>query len=303
MNLYPRVAVLVASFNGSEWISSQILSINSQLDCSIHIFVRDDGSLDDTIEIIKKMAMKIPITIIDSHDFFTGSSAKNFFELIYGIDSSKFDYIAFADQDDIWFPEKIKNSIRLMIDTNSVAYSSNLIAFDNKLQRSWFIDKVSNKKRFDYLFQGASAGCTYVLSRSALDFVKVKLMDKTDDFPKFFSHDWVIYAICRSFDLMWVHDKRSFIAYRQHDRNVFGAKPGIKGFFARIELIKNGWYRGHILYLKKFIRCSPQELKIISAVERMNLTDRCYLIWNIKLLRREFLARLQLAFLIFFKIL
>jgi rhamnosyltransferase len=230
---------------------------------------------------------KNSITIIKSKNFEPSSASKNFFKILDVVNCNEYDYISFCDQDDIWFPEKITESIKKMQEFNADAYSSNLSAFNNDSRKSWTLEKSNNQKKFDYLFQGASAGCTYVLSSRAAQLVKTIMGNDLRNFPRHFSHDWTIYAICRSHGLKWVHDNRAFIAYRQHTKNVFGAKPGLIGLIQKIRMASDGWYRSHVLFLKKFLACSKDEIQIISAVENMSITSKIYLLKNIFSFRRK----------------
>ena len=290
-----KVAVLLATYNGEDWIRSQISSIKNQVDCEVHIYIRDDGSSDHTLEIINKLISDSQLTIIDNNGMPTGSAALNFFKIFEILDFKNYDYISFADQDDIWFPEKIIEGIKLINRTRSDGYSSNLIAFDNNSIKSWLINKKSNQRKYDYLFQGASAGCTYILNVEATKLIRKVMAQEFKNLSLDCSHDWIIYAICRSHGLRWVHDDRSFIAYRQHGRNVYGAKSGIKGFLFKIKMLREGWYKTQILYLNNFILGTDSEKKILLAIERIALKDRLFLIYKIGSLRRELSARIYLA--------
>jgi rhamnosyltransferase len=292
------VAILMATYNGADWIEPQISSIRSQLKCSYHLYVRDDGSTDQTIDIIKNESKNdLNIILMDSFGFSTGGASSNFFLMLSNIDEKKYKYISFSDQDDIWFPEKIVTAVDYMIANGADAYSSNLIAYDNNSIKAWVLDKCVESCKFDYIFQGASAGCTYVLASHTVSKIKSVMVDFLRAYPSEFSHDWIIYAICRSHGLKWIHDSRSFIAYRQHQNNVFGAKPGFLGLFSKFLLIKNGWYRKHILFLKKFIIGTPDELRLIDAVERMSIGDRFFLVSNVFSFRRNKWDSIKLAFL------
>jgi len=290
-----KVAVLLATYNGEDWIRAQISSIKNQMDCDVHIYIRDDGSSDQTLEIINTLTQDSQLTIIDNNGIHTGSAALVFFKIFELFDFKKYDYISFADQDDIWFPEKIIEGIKLINKSKSDGYSSNLIAFDNNSRKSWMVEKKSNQRKYDYLFQGASAGCTYILNVAAIKLIREVMAKEFEYLPIDCSHDWIIYAICRSHGLRWVHDDRSFIAYRQHNRNVYGAKSGIKGFLFKIEMLRNGWYKSQIIYLNNFILGTDCEKKILLAVERISLKDRLFLVYKIGTLRRELSARIYLA--------
>lgn len=296
MNKYPNVAVLIATYNGSDWIEAQISSVASQLECTIHIFVRDDCSTDKTLHIIDKfIAYGYPITIINSGECNTGSAGRNFFKLLEKINCIDFDYISFCDQDDVWFPDKLAAAMKLIKERKADVYSSNLIAFDNRILKSWVLNKCSEQKSLDYLFQGASAGCTYVLTGKAADVVKRVMGQELNNFPRLFSHDWTIYAICRSHGLTWVHDDRSFIAYRQHTRNVFGAKPGLVGLFSKIRMSNAGWYKSHVMYLRKLVVGSIDEVSVLNAIQYFSLRDRFFLISRVFKFRRSSRDSLLLA--------
>lgn len=292
------VAILMATYNGADWIQPQISSIRSQQKCSYHLYIRDDGSTDETVNIIKKEAeYDSNIFLMDSCGVSTGGASSNFFLMLSNVDEKKYDYVSFSDQDDIWFPEKIGEAIDYMATNAADAYSSNLIAYDNNSTKAWVLDKHRETCEFDYIFQGASAGCTYVLASHAVSKIKSVMADVIRSYPPDFSHDWIIYAICRSHGLRWIHDSRSFIAYRQHHNNVFGAKPGFLGQLSKFLLIKNGWYRSHILFLRIFLIGTPEELRLMNAVERMSIGDRFFLVRNVFSFRRNKWDSIKLAFL------
>lgn len=99
-----HVDILLASYNGSKFISSQILSIIAQDYKSWNLIIHDDGSTDNTIEIIKSFCEKDQrIKVIDDGEVFH-SPAQNFLHLLQ---FSTSEYIFFCDQDDIWFENKI----------------------------------------------------------------------------------------------------------------------------------------------------------------------------------------------------
>ena len=297
-----KVAVILASFNGCEWIRAQIQSILGQLECDVKIFIRDDCSTDDTVNMIRSIDSHNQVNLIDSKNLATKSACLNFFKIINEVDFSEFDFLALSDQDDIWFPEKLAEGIRFIKKNNADAYSSNLIAYDNNASKSWFIHKTAKQKAFDYLFQGASAGCTYILNADAIRVIKKSLVQSQYTFYGFESHDWIIYAICRSHGLRWVHDDRSFIAYRQHTRNVFGAKPGLAGLISRYQLVKSGWYRSHVVLLNNFITANKFELEVITSVERDGFINRFFLLKNIFSFRRDLKGCIYLALLILLNI-
>lgn len=202
-----RTAILLATFNGAEWIDAQLLSITSQRHEDWHVFLRDDGSSDQTIAIAVARLPPERLTILSAASGPTGSPAGNFFAALGQLALDEFDYICFCDQDDVWAPDKLYRAIACLTSSGAAAYSCDLIAFNNVTNVAWYIDKSQPVARWDYLFQGASAGCTYVLTRAAAALVQQKTRPLLEAFPKSRSHDWLTYAICRSHSMEWFMDR------------------------------------------------------------------------------------------------
>lgn len=108
-----EVDILMATYNGASYLHEQIDSIISQTHQSWHLYVRDDGSTDDTLKILENYSS------IDSRIFIINDNkghlnvAANFSELLL---YSEAEYIMFADQDDIWFNDKIEKSLNYIIE-------------------------------------------------------------------------------------------------------------------------------------------------------------------------------------------
>lgn len=286
--LTPRVAVLLATYNGAQYCAAQIVSILWQRDVIVHIFVRDDGSSDSTSEIVESLAEKFPdqITLIDNGGVSTGSANGNFFALLAALDASSYDFVAFADQDDVWTPDKLIRAVYRLRAENAHGYSSDLIAYDDRTNSAWVLRKSGRAADLDYLFQGGSAGCTYVLTSHATEIVANVMMNAPAFCPDP-SHDWIVYAICRSRGLAWVRDQGSEILYRQHGGNQYGASKGLNELKAKLRLVRSQWYRDHILWLGHVIVGTDEERQILDAVARGSFADRWRLIRQATRFRRR----------------
>ena len=296
-----KVAVELAVYNGIKWLPYQLNSILKQEDVDITIFLSVDPSSDGSEDFCRQYSEKEKrVKVLPLIGKF-GGAAKNFFRLIRDVEITNFDYIAFSDQDDIWNSKKIIHAIRCLQANNCEGYSSNLIAFDDEKKKKWILRKNAPQKKADYLFQGASAGCTYVLSNKAMSIVKEKIGLDHSKFPNGFSHDWLIYAICRSYHILWFFDENALIKYRQHDNNVYGALPGIVGFIKRYQSVNNGWYKKHILWLNNFIKNDTYEEKVLNSINKFGFYDRCWLLLNVFNFRRNSKDCLLLAIAILLK--
>lgn len=295
-----RVAILLATYNGISFIEEQLATLFSQNNIAIQVFASDDGSKDGTFQYLQAINSSnfclLPLKI-------SGSAAGNFYRLIKDVDLSCFDYVALCDQDDIWLPDKIYRAITAMSDNKCEAYSSNLTAFDSRANKIWTIKKNYNQKKLDYIFQGASAGCTYVFSARLALYIREKLLALPSESIKTSSHDWLIYALARSGNFNWHFDPASYIQYRQHSNNVYGASSGFRGLIGKFKLALSGWYKNNIIFILSIANNLDYEKKVHSALLSNNIIDKFWLLSQVRNFRRKPSDQLWLAIIILFGIL
>ncbi|MCL4136091.1 UNVERIFIED_CONTAM: hypothetical protein GTU68_024157 [Idotea baltica] len=252
-----KIAVLLATYNGIEYIYEQIESILNQRGVDVTIFVSDDLSTDGTKKFIESMSItNNKIVVLEDIGKFGGAS-KNFYRLIKDVDFSGFDYISLADQDDIWYADKLINSINNIQEQNIAGYSANVLAFWEGGKKS-ILQKASRQAKYDYIFEPAGPGCTYVLSQKLATEVKSFIEYKWNEVNKIDYHDWVIYAFARENGYSWYIDKKVGMRYRQHSSNQLGANNGIKALAKRFKLVFSSWYRDETI---KIIKALDIELK------------------------------------------
>ena len=101
----PQIDILMATYNGGEYIAAQIRSLQNQTFSDWHLIVHDDGSTDYTMKIVNDFC-KIDnrIEVLDDGKSFHGP-AGNFVHLMK---SSTAPYMIFCDQDDIWLEDKLQ---------------------------------------------------------------------------------------------------------------------------------------------------------------------------------------------------
>jgi rhamnosyltransferase len=249
-----RVLVLLAAHNGAGWIQQQLESILSQTDVDVSLIVSDDCSRDGTRSIIANFARNARITII-SPPAATGSAARNFFFLIAARDAGGFDYVAFADQDDVWHPDKLIRACRSLKAGEFAGYSSAVTAVwpDG---RERVLRQVSTASISDFLFEGAGQGCTFVLGAQFYGRVREFLRDNSNLTAGIHYHDWAIYALARVWGLSWVFDPQPTMQYRQHAGNDTGARLSFAGVKKRFSHIASGWYLGQVLAITRLCRAA-----------------------------------------------
>ena len=251
--MHKKIAVLLASYNGVKYIKEQIDSILNQKEVDVTIFISDDLSTDGTIEYLQDIYKDFKnIVYLPSGSKF-GGAGKNFFRLIKDVDFSSFDFISFVDQDDIWYEDKLIRAIKTIEDKQLDAYSSNVLAFweDGK---EMIINKSSSQARYDYIFEAAGPGCTYVLKKDLAIFLQNFICDNWEDVNKVELHDWFIYAFARENNYKWHIDEKLSMRYRQHTSNQVGANDGLKAKLKRLKKVFSSWYREEIIKIIKVLR-------------------------------------------------
>jgi rhamnosyltransferase len=239
-----KILILLAAYNGELFLKNQLESFlkqSSMLDVFVCISI--DASSDSTFEIASFYAQCNPkISVINSKTRY-GDAAKNFFRLIHDIDFKSFDYIAFADQDDIWNDDKLSRAVSELKRTQSDAYSSNVTAFwpDGKTR---LINKAQRQVQWDYLFESAAPGCTFVLSKPLSLMLQTFVRDHNAEMQTVWMHDWFMYAFARARGYRWLIDPQSTMQYRQHANNQVGVNLGFKALKHRAKFILSGqWFK------------------------------------------------------------
>lgn len=235
----PKVAILLAVYNGMPWIEEQVQSIFDQQGVNISLFISIDPSSDDSEQWCRALAQKTAQVTVIERGISQQSATQNFFNLIKHVDISTFDYIGFSDQDDIWQPNKVHKALDALQAGGFDGYSSNVEAFWESGKRE-LINKAQKQTRWDHFFEAAGPGCTYLLTNKLMSAIKNRLLLSADLSDTLGFHDWFCYAFAREFNYRWFIDHNSYMHYRQHDSNVVGVNQGFHAFFKRTKHVLSG---------------------------------------------------------------
>lgn len=206
-----KVAILLSTYNGEKYLREQIDSILAQTYDNFELIVRDDGSRDSTVEIIKEyMEKSDKITLMVGKNL---GFIKSFFELLKHSDA---DYFSFADQDDIWLPNKIElavNSLNKLDDTKPNMAFSNVDYYDTEMNFMGNGDSKGKKPSFlNSLYECINQGMTMVINKTTRDYIVKNIPEKC------FFHDWWTYMICTAFGNV-VQDDVVTVKYRRAKTN------------------------------------------------------------------------------------
>ena len=106
MKTKPLVSVVIATYNRSKFICETVDSILNQSNQNLELIVVDDGSTDNTEELILKYSNK-NIRYVKTDNWGGPARPRNI-----GINLAKGKYIAFCDDDDIWMPHKLNRQLK-----------------------------------------------------------------------------------------------------------------------------------------------------------------------------------------------
>jgi rhamnosyltransferase len=237
-----RVAVLLATHNGRQWLPEQVDSILTQQGVAVRIIALDDQSTDGTVAWLDQLAGSDPrVTRLPSSDA-SGSSAANFYRLIDRAHVEADELVAFADQDDVWRPGKLARHATILADGSVAGVSSNVTSFTPDGKRT-LLRKDYPQRRLDFLLQSPGPGSTFLMTPALFALAREVVRTSTGILTRIDYHDSLVYVIARAHGWTWHIDDEPTVDYRQHEHNVIGANVGARSAFARLKLIRSRWHR------------------------------------------------------------
>jgi rhamnosyltransferase len=302
----PVVTVLLATYNGARWLDEQLDTILDQEGVSVRVVALDDGSSDETPQLLAaRAAADLRISVLHSVGN-AGGAAANFYRLIRAIDIPSAGLIAFADQDDHWLPGKLAKHAAL-IAAGADGVSSDVTAF-SETGPDTLIKKSYPQREFDYLLESPGPGCTFLMSNRLVGFARELLDDDSSEASSADFHDWLIYALCRAVGWTWIIDDEPSLRYRQHGNNAMGANVGAASAKRRLALMGSKWHRSEAALLCRIaLRVAgdeqrPELTKIQELLVKTGPGSRAQLARTANQLRRRPRDRAIIAVLVAFGI-
>jgi len=219
-----KIAVLLASYNGSKFIEEQVNSILRQnitsfeVECDLSVFISDDSSTDDTQNIVNRLSTEHHnVILLDGSR--KGGVQSNFNFLVKNVDA---DYYFFSDQDDFWLPYKLSIFFHSLRDVEGpcLAYSDVCVVdeFLFPISASMMnMQKLKKTEKFsDFLIQNSVTGCACGFNKHAAFLLRQCNLEYST------MHDWyaaLIISICGRIKYI----PYSTVLYRQHGSNQVGA--------------------------------------------------------------------------------
>lgn len=213
----PAVNILLSTYNGESYLTELLDSIRAQTYDRLVWHVRDDGSRDGTVAILRRWEAdgRIQRLTVGKN---VGAIA-SFFQLLRDADPES-RFFAFADQDDIWKKGKIGRAVAALNAAGEdlpALYCCRLEYVDGQGVPLGYSPVPRHGMAFqNALVENMAAGCSMVMNRPARDLVLQHLPQRCG------MHDWWCYLVISAFGRV-IYDPRPQIAYRLHGQNDVGA--------------------------------------------------------------------------------
>jgi Glycosyltransferases involved in cell wall biogenesis len=210
-----KVRILLSTYNGEKYLEELLSSLLKQTNVDVAISVRDDGSTDNTCQILSRWQ---GLNGLAWHRGENLGPAKSFMSLIDEVPLDS-DFYAFCDQDDVWKPDKLSEASKVLsnIDnTKPALYFGAVINVDANL-----VPMADYNPYYTLNFGGAlivsnATGCTVVFNKCLLK----KLKKYNPNYQ--IMHDAWAHKVCLALGGTTIFDENPHILYRHHDKNVIG---------------------------------------------------------------------------------
>ena len=256
----PRIAVLLSAHNGAAFVDMQLRSLFVQETAGdLTIFVRDDGSSDDTVSIVERYADRdLRIRLYqEPHLGYVGS----FLDLVRIVSEAEdllgeFDYFAFCDQDDVWLPGKLSAAIKALSKEECgrpLLWACRSMLADETLRplRGGTQRNLRGISFYNTMVQNIAHGHNQVLNRALF----LKLCREELELSQIYAHDMWIMNLAAVYGQVIFEDMPRTL-YRQHRGNELGFGKGkVSWALARIQRARGGelrqivrqmWYFTHV---------------------------------------------------------
>jgi glycosyltransferase involved in cell wall biosynthesis len=299
-NVIPaRVAILMCSKNGAAFINAQLKSIAEQTHENWILIISDDGSSDDTVARLKRFAEDHPQKVGIRKGPGNGVCA-NFLSLANdpSIDA---DYFAFSDQDDVWYPDKLRRAVACL--TRLLSNVPGMYCGRTELmdlhEKSYGLSPLFLRPPAfqNALVESLGGGNTMMFNRAAK-----KILEEAATVAVVV-HDWWIYQIVSAAGGVVYYDPEPMLKYRQHSDNVIGSNTSwgarLVGFRDVLTGRWEGWNQTNITALQKLpahliTPTNREVLDIFIKARRVSLFKRLYLLKKSGIYRQTLFGNLAM---------
>lgn len=223
----PKVAIVLATYNGGAFLKEQLDSVYNQSDVEFNLYCSDDSSTDSTIDILKDYKFKKNNFFYEENSGKSGP-ANNFLNALNLVNDE--DYVIFCDQDDSWLPHKISSLLNyadenIRFDVPGLAYCDAFVAnkeLDECSIRMYGENHTYPKTIEELLYlNGGVQGASMIIN-------KAMITEMLNYSGYIYMHDQLATFLAVINNNISYYNK-PFMLYRQHASNVIGRNTSILG--------------------------------------------------------------------------
>src|SRR5918999_5402526 len=221
----PSYSVVLSTYNGARFLADQIESIRAQTAPDWRLYVRDDGSSDETRALVAQWAAVDQRIVIVSDSSGNLGAPASFGILLTHAFAQGERYVFLSDQDDVWLPDRVARMLGVAIEYEACLGASvpllvhsdlQVVSTDLRVVRPSFfrfqrIDPSADTRLVRLALRNAVTGCATLVNRA--------LLEHALPFPTISMHDWWLAQCAALFGYIVLVD-RPTVLYRQHGTNV-----------------------------------------------------------------------------------
>ena len=276
----PLVTILLCTYNGARFLAEQLDSLEAQTHQDWVVIASDDGSTDQTLEILQQYQAKWPAGKLTIRSGPQKGFCQNFLSLACDPEI-KADYYAFCDQDDVWLPAKLEVTLGNITANQTVEvpylYCGRTKYVTENLKPCGMSPLFVFPPSFrNALVQSIAGGNTMVFNLAAKNLIeKVGVVDVP-------SHDWWLYQLITGVEGDVFYDREPYLLYRQHEFALVGRNNSFPSRIKRIWMLLQGryqrWNTQNIAALKQInhllVKNNQEILRMFETMRYAKLIDR-----------------------------
>lgn len=278
MSSFIKIAILMGTYNGAHFLRKQLDSLSRQSFSNWELWVSDDGSSDETIDIIQKFSQNSTqkVTLLNG----PGKGVCDNFVSLINNNIINADLYAFSDQDDVWLDDKLERAVSFFKSVDSdvpALYCGRTILIDESDSVIGYSPNYRKPPAFsNSLIQNIASGNTMVFNE------KARLLLTLSSKNELIIHDWALYIVVTACNGLVYFDSEPSVFYRQHTSNLIGngmkLNRRVHNFISAITGRKALWNTINIKFIQGIIPYMNEEsisvLNYFSSIRNSSLINR-----------------------------